>query len=106
MKNFLMIAVLAAASMTVASAKTYEITLNTATQAGKTELRAGHYLVKVNGAFAEFVNIDNSHSVLVPVTVETNKTKFDVTAVDTKTENGVNQIESIELRDTNSKLAF
>ena len=106
MKNFLMITALAIASLSMASAKSYEIILNTPTAAGKTELRAGHYTVKVNGAFAEFLNLDNSHTVMVPVTVETAKSKFDTTAVDTKTENGVSQIQSIELQDTNSKLEF
>jgi hypothetical protein len=106
MKNFLMIAALAVASLSVAGAKSYEIVLNTPAQAGKTELRAGHYLVTVKGAFAQFVNVDNSHTTMVPVTVESAKSKFEYTAVDTKTENGVSQIESIELQDTNSKLEF
>ena len=108
MKSILMVTALAIASLSIASAssKSYEIVLNTTATAGKTELRAGHYLVKVNGAFAEFVNIENSHSVMVPVKIETATSKFDNTAVDTKTENGVSQIESIELRNTNSKLEF
>jgi negative regulator of sigma E activity len=106
MKNFLMIAAIAVASLSAAGSKSYEITLNNATQAGKTELKAGHYTVKVNGAFAEFLNLDNSHSVMVPVKVETSNTKFGMTAVETKNESGVSSIESIELRDTNSKLAF
>ncbi|SPE28894.1 conserved exported hypothetical protein [Candidatus Sulfopaludibacter sp. SbA3] len=106
MKSILMVAALAVASLSVVSAKSYEIVLNSPTQAGKTELRAGHYMVKVNGAFAQFVNVENSQSVMVPVTVETAKSKFENTAVDTKTENGVSQIESIELQDTNTKLEF
>jgi opacity protein-like surface antigen len=106
MKSILMVAALAVASLSIASAKSYEITLNNPTAAGQAELRAGHYLVKVNGAYAEFLNIDNSHTVMVPVKVENAQSKFEVTAVDTKTENGVSQIQSIELRDTNSKLEF
>ncbi len=106
MKAILMVAALAIASLSVASAKSYEITLNTPSAAGQTELRAGHYLVKVNGAYAEFLNIDNSHRVMVPVKVENTTSKFGVTAVDTTTNDGVSQIQSIELRDTNSKLEF
>jgi hypothetical protein len=107
MKSILMVAALAVASLSMASAKSYEITLNSPTTAGSTELRAGHYLVKVNGAFAEFLNVDNSHRVMVPVkAIDTTPSKFDQTAVDTKTENGVSQIQSIELQDTNSKLEF
>lgn len=108
MKNILTITALAIASLSIASAstKSYEIVLNKATQAGATQLRAGHYMVKVNGSVAEFLNIDNSHTVKVPVKVQTTETKNDYTAVETKTENGVSQIQSIELGSSNSKLEF
>jgi opacity protein-like surface antigen len=106
MKSILMVAALAVASLSFASAKSYQIVLDSNAQAGKTELRAGHYRVKVNGAFAEFLNIDTNHTVMVPVKVETAPGKFDLTAVDTKTENGVSLIESIELQNTNEKLEF
>jgi len=106
MKSILMIAALAVASLSVASAKTYEFTLTNPTAAGQAELRAGHYLVKVNGAYAEFFNRDNRHTILVPVKVEAAEGMFDATAVEVKTENGVSQIQSIELQDSNSKLEF
>ena len=108
MKNFLTVTALAIASLSIAGAttKSYEIILDGPTLAGKTQLAAGHYRVKVSGNSAEFVNIDNSKSVSVPVTVETTSTKSPYTAVDTKSENGVNSIQSIELRDSNNKLEF
>jgi hypothetical protein len=106
MKSILMVAALAIASLSVVSAKSYDLILNNAAAAGLTELRAGHYLVKVNGAYAEFFNLDNRHTVMVPVKVETGASKFDYTAVEAKTENGVSQIQSIELQDSNSKLEF
>ena len=106
MKTTLMVAALAVASIAFAGPKSYEIVLIAPTHAGNTDLRPGHYLVKVNGANAEFLNIDNSHTVQVPVKVETVNTKFGLTSVDTKTENGVDQLQSIGLRDTNSKLEF
>jgi hypothetical protein len=106
MKSIFMVAALAIASLSAVSAKSYEITLVNPAVAGQTELRAGHYLVKVNGAFAEFLNLDNSHTTMVPVKVEAAKSKFDNTEVDTKNENGVSQIQSIELQDTNSILEF
>jgi len=106
MKSILMVAALAVASLSVVSAKSYEIVLNSPTMAGQTKLSAGHYLVKVNGSVAEFRNMDNSHTTTVPVKIDAAGNKFTFTAVDTKVENGVNQIESIELQDTNSKLEF
>ncbi|HWC95117.1 MAG TPA: hypothetical protein VG456_00170 [Candidatus Sulfopaludibacter sp.] len=108
MKNILTVTALAIASLTIAAAttKSYEIVLTTPTQAGSTQLSAGHYRVQVNGNTAEFVNISNSKSVAVPVKIETTPAKAAYTAVDTKTENGVSTIQSIELRDSNSKLEF
>ena len=106
MKSILMVAALAIASLSVVSAKSYEITLTNPAVAGSTELRAGHYLLKVNGAYAEFLNLDNEHTIMVPVKVESAAGKFDNTAVDCKTENGISQIQAIELQDTNSKLEF
>ena len=106
MKNFLMIAALAVASLSVAGAKSYEIVLNHAAVAGQTTLAAGHYRVKLNGSNLEFINVENSKSTSVPVKVQTGASKFEYTAVDTKTNNGVDQIEAIELQDTNTKLAF
>ena len=80
--------------------------MNTPTAAGQTELRAGHYLVKVNGAYAEFLNIEQQSQRHGAGEGRDRQGKFENTAVDTKTENGVSQIESIQLRDTNSKLEF
>jgi len=106
MKSILMVAALAIASLSVVSAKSYEIVLTNPALAGQTKLAPGHYTVKVNGSNVEFRNADNSHTTTVPVKVENGGTKFGFTAVDTKTNNGVDQIESIELRDTNTKLEF
>jgi hypothetical protein len=108
MKNFLTVTALALASLTVAAAgtKSYEIRLDSNTVAGKTTLSAGHYRVKATGNVAEFYNVDNGRTTSVPVKMETTANKSDVTAVDTKSENGVSQIQSIELRDSNTKLEF
>jgi opacity protein-like surface antigen len=106
MKSILMVAALAVASLSVVSAKTYDIILTNPALAGQTKLAPGHYTVKVNGSNAEFRNTDSSHTTSVPVKIENGSTKFGHTAVDTKKDNGVEQIESIELRDTNTKLEF
>ena len=108
MKNILTVTALAIASLSIAGAttKSYEIIIDTPTLAGKTQLAAGRYRVKVNGNTAEFVNVESSKSVSVPVTVETTPSKSAYTTLDTKNVNGVTSIQSIELRDSNSKLEF
>jgi hypothetical protein len=108
MKSFLTVTALAIASLSIgaASTKSYEIILSTTTVAGQTQLAAGHYRVQLNGNTAQFVNVDNHKTVAVPVTVETTPAKAAQTAVETKETNGVTSLQSIELRDSNSKLGF
>jgi hypothetical protein len=108
MKNILTVTALAIASLTIASAstKSYELILNNASLAGSTQLSAGHYRLKANGDVAEFYNLDNGRTTKVPVKMENAASKSDVTAVETTQQNGVTQIQSIELRDTNTKLEF
>jgi hypothetical protein len=108
MKNILTVTALALASLTIAAAgtKSYEIVLDATSQAGKTVLSAGHYRVKATGEVAEFYNVDNGRTTSVPVKVATSPSKSEVTAVEAKTENGVSQIQAIDLRDSNTKLEF
>jgi hypothetical protein len=108
MKNFLTVTALAIASLSigVASTKSYEIVLSTPTVAGQTQLAAGHYRVHVNGNTAQFVNIESNKSVAVPVKIENTPAKAAQTSVETKETNGVTSLQSIELRDTSTKLGF
>jgi hypothetical protein len=108
MKNILTVTALALASLTIAAAgtKSYEIVLDGNTVAGKTTLSAGHYRVKASGDVAQFYNVDSGRTTSVPVKMETTANKSEVTAVETKSENGVSQMQAIELRDSNTKLEF
>jgi len=104
-KNFIAIAALALSTLSIASAKSYEILLPTATQVGAVQLAAGQYSVKVKGSNAVFTNLDNNKTFTAPVKVETTQ-KHDSTAVETKKDASGQRMESIELGGSNQTLGF
>ena len=104
--RLLLVGALALASLSLASAKSYDITLTQAAKGGSVQLAAGQYRLKVEGSNAVFTNVDNNKSVTVPVKVESAEKKFDQTAIDTKDANGSPTVEAIELGGSTTKLEF
>jgi hypothetical protein len=100
-KSFLLICVVGASSIGIASAKSYYFTLSTPTKAGATVLKAGEYEVNVKGDQAVFTN-DAGKSVSVPVKVEQSDKKYDSTSVDTNSD----AIKEIHLGGSETKLTF
>jgi hypothetical protein len=106
MKNFLVMAALALSSLTIANAKTYEITLSGPAKAGSVELKAGQYKLKVDGANATFTDVNSSKTFTTPVKVQTTEKKFDDTKVQTTKDGNVDKIEEIDLGGSKTKLGF
>jgi len=107
MRNRLfMVGALTLASLSLASAKSYDIVLTEASKAGNVQLSAGEYRLKLEGSNAIFTNMDNNKRFTVPVKVQTTEKKFDETAVDTTKSNGAATVESIELGGSTTKLDF
>jgi hypothetical protein len=104
--RLLLVGALALSTLSLLSAKTYDIVLTQAAKAGTVQLAAGEYRLKVQGANAIFTNVDSAKSFTVPVKVESAEKKFDQTAVDTKDANGSSTVESIELGGSTTKLGF
>jgi hypothetical protein len=104
--RLLLVGALALASLSLASAKSYDITLTQAAKAGSAQLAAGQYRLKIDGSNAIFTNVDSNKSVTVPVKVENAAKKFGETAVDTTDANGTSTVESIELGGSTTKLGF
>ncbi|MGO9254773.1 MAG: hypothetical protein ACLQU1_00500 [Bryobacteraceae bacterium] len=105
-KLSLLVGVLALASLSFASAKTYTVSLTHPSKAGRQQLTAGDYKVKVDGANAVFTDLRTSKSVSVPVKVETSDKKFRFTAVDSTRDGAAERIESIQLGGSTTKLDF
>ena len=104
--RLLMVGALALASLSLASAKTYDIVLAQPSMAGTTQLAPGEYHLKLQGSNAVFTNLDSNKKVTVPVKVQNADKKFDQTAVDTTEANGTSTVQSIELGGSTTKLGF
>jgi hypothetical protein len=101
-----MAGVLAISTLSLASAKTYEITLAAPTKAGNLQLKPGQYLLKVNGTNATFVNIEGGKNQTTTVKVVPTDKKFDTTIVDASKEGDTSVIKDIELGGSKTKLEF
>ena len=105
-KSLLLTGVLAISSLTLANAKTYEISLAGPTKAGNITLKPGQYRLKVDGNTATFTFVETSKQFTTPVKVETSDKKFDDTRVDANKDGGTDVIKDIELGGTKTKLEF
>jgi len=106
MKKFMVVAAMALASLTVVSAKTYEIILSGPTKAGNVTLKAGQYKLKVDGSNAIFTDVNSSKSFTTPVKVENGDKKFDDTRVQSTKDGSTDKIEEIDLGGSKTKLGF
>jgi hypothetical protein len=105
-KSLLIASVLTLATLGIASAKSYDITLATPAMAGATELKPGDYKLKVEGSQAVFTDQENSKSFSVPVQIENGNRKFNQTAVESTKQNGMDQINAIDLGGSNTRLTL
>jgi hypothetical protein len=106
MKSILMVGVLALSTLSLASAKSYEITLSSPSKVGAMQLAAGSYKLQFDGAKATFTNLNTDKQVTADVKVNTVEKKYDVTAIDSTKTGEVEQINAIELGGSKTKLEF
>jgi hypothetical protein len=105
-KSLLIVGALTLSSIGVASAKSFDLVLSAPTLAGNTELKPGDYKLKVEGSQAIFTEAQSSKSFTVPVKIETANRKFDQTVVESTNQNGMDNIQSIDLGGSTTKLEF
>ena len=92
--------------LSMASAKSYEISLANASKAGSVDLVAGDYKVAVAGTKVTFVSIKTGKSVETDATVQNADKKFSLTLVDAENVAGSNKIHEIDLGGTTTKVLF
>lgn len=92
--------------MSSAGAKSFQITLNTATQAGTLDLQPGLYDVSLSGTTVKFTDVNSGKSVTAAATVENADKKFQSTSVDSTDVNGKSKIQEIDLAGTVTKVKF
>ena len=105
-RSVLIVGALTLSSLGIASAKSFDVVLGAPAMAGSTELKAGEYKLKVEGTQATFIEADGGKSVTVPVKIETADHKFGQTSVETSNQNGMDNIHTIDLAGSNTKLEF
>src|SRR5437763_1791096 len=106
MKKLLVVAALALSSLTVVSAKTYEIILSNPTKVGSVQLKPGQYKLKVDGSNATFTDENSAKSFTTPVKVENGEKKFDDTRVQSVKDGEGDRINEIDLGGSKTKLGF
>lgn len=100
-KSFILVCLVGASTIGIASAKSYYFTLAAPAKAGTTVLKPGDYEVNVKGTQAVFTN-DGGKAISVPVKVAQSDKKFDNTSVDTSND----MIREIDLGGSTTKLTF
>src|SRR3974390_154081 len=105
-KSLLLTGALALSTLSIASAKTYDIVISQPATAGNVELRKGEYRLKLEGTNAVLTDVNNGKKVTVPVKIETAAQKHEQTAVDLNTEGGTSKVTAIELGGSNETLEF
>ena len=105
-RTLLLTAALAIFTLSVASAKTYDILLSSPTKAGNLQLKAGEYRLTVNGTKAIFTDVNTTKSFTTEVKVENSDTKFSDTKIDSSTEGSTSVIKDIELGGSKTKIDF
>lgn len=105
-RTLLMIGALSLASIGIASAKTYDITLSDATMVGTTQLQPGEYKLKVEGSQVVFTDVQSSKTFTASVKVQNANRKFNETSVETTHQGDMNHISAIDLGGSTTQLAF
>lgn len=104
MKKLFATVAIAVLAVSMASAKTYNVTLFQPSVVGETELKPGDYKLEI---IADKVRITNGrHTSESAVKVETSDTKFRSTTVRYRNGDGKYRVQEIRLAGTSTKLVF
>jgi len=96
----------AVAALSIAGAKSYDVTFDQPAMVGNTKLAAGHYSVKVDATTVHFKNLDTGKTVDVTGKLGTAAQKFDSTSSTSNAENGTLKVKEIDLGGTTTKIEF
>jgi hypothetical protein len=96
----------ALAGLSVASAKTYTITVYEPLVVAGTQLKPGQYKLSLENSKAIFTNDRHKTVAEAKVTVQNSAKKIDTTAIESKLVGQQNQLEGIALGGTRMKLEF
>ena len=106
MNKLFAVTALAVSTMAIASAKSYDIQLLSATKAGNLQLKAGEYKLKLEGKSVIFTQVNSSNSFTTTAKIEAGAQKFDETRVETKKQGDSQILQEIDLGGSRTKLEF
>ncbi len=93
--------------LSLASAKSYEINVDSVSKVGDVQLQPGAYRVTLDGSRVKFTKEDSGKWVETNGTIENSaKAKFDATALETEQNNGVTTVHEIDLGGTHTDIKF
>ena len=92
--------------LSLASAKSYEISLASASKVGAVDLQAGDYKVALEGTKVTFTAIKTGKSVETEASIQTAAKKFANTLVDAENVSGSSKIHEIDFAGTTTKVMF
>jgi len=93
--------------LSLASAKSFEISVDSVSKVGDIQLQPGAYKVTLDGANVKFTNEDSGKSVETKAVIEpNNKAKFDATALETVQKDGTTIVNEIDLGGTHTDIKF
>ena len=98
--------VMTLAALSLLSAKSYDILIDSTTKAGAVQLKPGEYKLKVEGSNAVFEDVTTAKTYSTPIKIQTQAKKYQVTAMDSTKVDGVPTITAIELGGTPNELTF
>lgn len=106
MKKLVIFVMVVFSCLSIASAKSYDVTLSTPTKAGSVQLKPGQYRLKIDGTNAVFTEVNSAKAFTTVVKVQTSEKKFEQTRVGTTKDNGTDVIKDIELGGSKTKVEF
>jgi hypothetical protein len=106
LKSLVLAGVMAISTMSVALAKSIEVSFASPTKAGTAQLKAGDYRMSISGNKVTFTEVTTLKSATTEVKIENVDAKFDSTKVNTVTEGGATVVKNIEVGGSKIKLAF
>ncbi len=104
MKTFILL--FTVAGLSVAGAKSYDVTFNSPTVLGAMEVPAGQYQLKLDGSKVTLINPSSGKRVETDATVQAMPSKFAGTVVQSKHVDGKDLVDEIQLGGTKTALDF
>jgi hypothetical protein len=105
-KTAFLAGILALASMSIAFAKSYEVSFARVMQAGTVQLKPGSYELQVAGDKATFIEVEHRKKTTVTVKVENAAKKFDTTLVNSTLDGNTGTIKNIQLGGSTTQIDF